>query len=365
MSQMQAQITSVLNVGGVNQYAWLEQQSNYELGGFVGVPGGRYGTTSLNYAVEMNNATLTPPFYAWLQERGYVQNQMVYEFQGVVSSSPPPPPPPTTCTGCEWLAAITAADCLQIVIDGTTAPAILFSADGITWGNPGEPVTICGHQYHIVFTLGSPPTLTLIGIGSGAQTYTGTFGCCGCNSIKFGFSSPLLCGTSENVLGPCFSLVTVQLNWVACDTTALCSDFCTALGGVPSTGCDQPYTNAPIPGYAIASPTGSNATLNAGFTFNWAVSGGGSLLFVTPPCPGAAAVSITCVSASPEKVQLQWGPTFLNPDCGGFFHGSFAAFDPFFASLVPYVLAFRIPSSMMVSGVGAGEECIVIFNYQG
>lgn len=91
---VRALLTDKLDVGGQFRYAWQQQQADYDTGDDIDLPGGYSGTTTVNYALELNNADIdvTAPVAVWVQARGSVDGLMVWEFaapapQGGVTGS--------------------------------------------------------------------------------------------------------------------------------------------------------------------------------------------------------------------------------------------------------------------------------------
>lgn len=82
--RIDAKITAKTTVSGQVRYAWVEQIR--DAGVYVDAVGARSGTTTIGYAVEKNNADLTPPFFASLYYSAYVEGLMTWEFDAGRSS---------------------------------------------------------------------------------------------------------------------------------------------------------------------------------------------------------------------------------------------------------------------------------------
>lgn len=77
-----ARLVSKATVGGERRYGWKEVQADPATGADVEVYGGYSGTTTVNYAIELNNADVdvTGSPEVWIVQRGEVLGQMVWEF---------------------------------------------------------------------------------------------------------------------------------------------------------------------------------------------------------------------------------------------------------------------------------------------
>lgn len=75
-----AKITAVETIDSQQRYSWVEQHLKND-GTYEDAPGGRFGTSTIGYALELNGGAASVDDRVWLRPRGAVSGQPIYEFQ--------------------------------------------------------------------------------------------------------------------------------------------------------------------------------------------------------------------------------------------------------------------------------------------
>lgn len=244
-----AQITGRTRVAGVWNYDWVEQTFDSA----TGLPadanpqrsGGIVAGSPISPAIEANNIEVGIGTFVFMKSKGIVGGQVYYEFadptNGTGGSSG------TNCTGCGWLAALSSASCLALLVDGvvqtvtgddTTLVTLATDVSAHTWTG-ANTITIGGADYTVSFTRtpGGLPGMVLTSSGSGGISYTGYPGCCVCGRVTFGFSRADLDPDSEVSCNACDNIIRVTVALAPCDFVEgwYCVRKCGTTGrGVPT-----------------------------------------------------------------------------------------------------------------------------------
>lgn len=123
-----AKITGKTSSGGTWKYAWSEQRVVASTGALEAATEGRSGTTSVGYAVEMNNSEVATDTYVWMRVRASITGDLVYDFMA----------PDGTLAGGDSIAVVEEVDGSPSY---TAISTLRFdSADGFVVTQPGTGI---------------------------------------------------------------------------------------------------------------------------------------------------------------------------------------------------------------------------------